>query len=291
MLRCVTCYFNITNADSIKQNYIKFRKNFSLPLTTVELAFDNQEFWIDDSIKIRGNASNIMWQKERLLNIAIQSLPHNTDIIAWLDADIIFHDDSWVTKATKSIDNYPVVQLFSHVFETGDDVVHNGLGYVYASRQQENSIISNSIDNTNIRKGGGTGLCWALRSDIVDMGLDDKSIVGVSDLHQLIFWEGDWDNHYIQILPPKYRISALKNGFMHYLKVQGNIGYIDSTIEHLHHGTFKNREYYHKQKILIDHDFDPNNDIVIDNNGLWKWNSDKFNLHQDIHNMFFNRKE
>ena len=73
MLHCISSYFNPTNSKKIKENYLTFRKNLKVPLTTVELAFNDQPFFISDSIKIRGDTNNIMWQKERLLNIAIDS--------------------------------------------------------------------------------------------------------------------------------------------------------------------------------------------------------------------------
>lgn len=291
MIKCITCYFNISNSKNVKQNYIKFRQNFKLPITTVELAFNDQDFFIEDSIKIRGNNNNLLWQKERLLNIAISSFSNKPDAIIWIDCDILFHDETWIQKTIKQLENYPVVQLFSEVFENYNNIKNNNFGYAYLSRKINN--IKKFTNNNSYINGqfGKTGLGWAIRSDVLTNNLEDTSIVGVSDLHQVILWEGAWDNHYLQIMPPKYRLHILKKGFAHYLKVQGNIGYIDSTIEHLYHGSFKNRNYYNKQKILIDHNFDPENDIAIDHNGLWKWNSDKTNLHNDIENIFYTRKE
>jgi len=115
MLRCVTCYFNVNNSDRVKNNFIEFRNNFNAPLTVVELAFDDQPFWIDDSIQIRGDSSHLMWQKERLLNIGIQSLPPNVDKVAWVDADIIFEDLGWFKKLEERLDYVPFCQVFKKV--------------------------------------------------------------------------------------------------------------------------------------------------------------------------------
>ncbi|MBM4317211.1 MAG: hypothetical protein FJ116_06995, partial [Deltaproteobacteria bacterium] len=95
MLGIITCVFNPTNSRKIRDNYAQFRKNLNHPILTVELAFNDQPFFIEDAIQIRGTNENLMWQKERLLNIALESLPEQIDKIAWLDADIIFKNNSW----------------------------------------------------------------------------------------------------------------------------------------------------------------------------------------------------
>ena len=111
MLHCISSYFNPTNSKKIKENYLTFRKNLKVPITTVELAFNDQPFFISDSIKIRGDTNNIMWQKERLLNIAIDSLPNNIDKIAWIDADILFENEKWFYDTEKELDDYEARQL------------------------------------------------------------------------------------------------------------------------------------------------------------------------------------
>ena len=43
-------------------------------------------------------AGNTLWQKERLLNIAIENLPKTVEKVMWLDSDLIFLNDDWVAE-------------------------------------------------------------------------------------------------------------------------------------------------------------------------------------------------
>ena len=115
MLSFICSYFNFGNSDIIKSNYIKFRKNFPHPITTVEVALPNQDFFIEDSIKIRANDLNIFWQKERCHNIAIENLPDNTESSAWVDTDIIFHNKDFMEDTIEQLENYKFQQQIKFV--------------------------------------------------------------------------------------------------------------------------------------------------------------------------------
>ena len=113
----ITSYFNpFHNADRI-HNYLTFRKNLRLPLITVEWApdgiFELTNDDADEVIQISGG--NIMWQKERLLNIALESLPLSCEYLAWLDSDIIFSDPNWHERARALLKKYDFIQLFDKV--------------------------------------------------------------------------------------------------------------------------------------------------------------------------------
>ena len=102
----ITSYFNFTDSKRIKNNYIEFRKRFPYKLYTAELALNHQQFFIDDSLKFTATENNIVWQKERLLNLLIETLPHNTDIIVWVDCDIVFNNNSILKDIDKAINEF-----------------------------------------------------------------------------------------------------------------------------------------------------------------------------------------
>ena len=80
----ITCYFNPVGYRSRLANYRVFRRHLSVPLVTVELAYD-AEFHLDRDdaeIMIQVRGGDVLWQKERLLNIALAALPRACRTVA-----------------------------------------------------------------------------------------------------------------------------------------------------------------------------------------------------------------
>ena len=63
-------------------------------------------------LQLRG--TGVMWQKERLLNIAAARLPKSARKVGWFDADIVFKEPDWLERTSHALDRYAVVQPFSH---------------------------------------------------------------------------------------------------------------------------------------------------------------------------------
>ena len=103
-------YFNFSDSIKIKENYIKFRKYFPHPITTIEVALPHQQFFIEDSIKIRSKPNNIFWQKKDVL-ILPETLPLNAQAIAWIDTDIRFYNRHFAKDTLKQLDRY-LEQMF-----------------------------------------------------------------------------------------------------------------------------------------------------------------------------------
>ena len=90
----ITCYFNPVGYRSRLGNYRVFRRHFGalLPLVTVELACD-AAFQLDREdaeIMIQLRGGDELWQKERLLNIALAALPRACRTVAWLDCNVVY---------------------------------------------------------------------------------------------------------------------------------------------------------------------------------------------------------
>jgi len=259
MLEFICSYFNFSNSSKIKTNYIEFRKNFPFDITTVEVALPDQQFFIDDSIKIRADYSNVLWQKERCLNIAIENLKSHTDSIAWIDTDIIFSNNNLIEDTNKALNRYKVVQLFDKCFERPTvNPYHNNI-----------SLGKKIVDNIDI-KFPAIGFCWAFRRDIlIEDRLYDLDPVGNSDVLQMLTWMGTWNHKTIINLNSGYRKEFLLWAWNSYEKVQGDIGYVPGTIEHLYHGDQYYRQYHKRNDILIRNNFLPSRDLRIDQNGLY----------------------
>ena len=109
-LWAITCYFNPMRYRRRLANFRIFRDRLQLPLVAVELAYGPEfELQAQDAeilIQLRDDAA-VLWQKERLLNVALQALPSSCRKVAWLDCDIFFTAPGWIEDANSLLDRYP----------------------------------------------------------------------------------------------------------------------------------------------------------------------------------------
>lgn len=280
MLQFITSYFNFIDSYKIKQNYINFRKKFPYNIITIELALPHQKFFIDDSIKIHCETNQILWQKERCLNIALDNLSNNIDSIAWIDADLILHNDNFLNDADYTLSNHKVAQIFERVFENPNiNSTHNTLSFA------KDHIEGHNLDYAAI------GFGWAMRKEVLEYGFYDSDILGNSDCLQLISWLGIWNHRLIQQLTPKHRLHYLQWAIKSFNIVNGDIGCIKGDIEHMYHGNMLNRKYVTRSQILTNNSYDPDLDIRVDTNKLYSLSIDKLTLQNEIFNYFMDRKD
>src|SRR6185295_15513837 len=100
-----------------RENFRIFRERLSVPLVAVELSF-NGVFELgpgDAEILIQIQGRDVIWQKERLLNVAVQALPAACTKVAILDCDVLFVRPDWVEALCQLLDQAAIVQPFSTV--------------------------------------------------------------------------------------------------------------------------------------------------------------------------------
>ena len=88
----ITSYFNPVRYARKLENYRAFRRRLNVPLVAVELFYDSKPELTksDADILIQISGRDVLWQKERLLSIALRSVPDHCDKVAWLDCDLLF---------------------------------------------------------------------------------------------------------------------------------------------------------------------------------------------------------
>jgi hypothetical protein len=221
-----------------------------------------------------------MWQKERLLNLAIERVPEQYTKIAWLDSDILFLNQTWVEEAEKALDDKLVVQLFE-VVERLDERSRPecaALGTAAASARRTG------------RKSGSPGGAWAARRDVLP--LFDDHILGGSDQMTASAWLGDWkERRFRGLMNDAWYQEYLKLGIEQYEKVRGNVGFVSGEILHFWHGARLNRDYADRWEYLALYDYQPSLDIQLDSNGLWTWASDKTDMQALVRHYFRERRE
>src|SRR5687767_13303236 len=117
-LWAITSYFNPLKYRRRRENYRVFRDNLAVPLVTVELSFNGKfQLGYDDAeILIQLHGGDVMWQKERMLNIALQSVPTDCESIAWVDCDVVFDSPEWAERARRALDRYALIHLYREIY-------------------------------------------------------------------------------------------------------------------------------------------------------------------------------
>ncbi len=293
----VTCFFNPAGYRARTENYHIFRENFPLPLITVELAYDEpfalQEGDADILVQLRGGAK--LWQKERLLNIGFKHLPGSCTMVVWADADVLIDDPDWPAAIEESLDESPLVHPYTLVRyftpvgleeSTKMSTIAAWKEGRYPPRWQRGlrSEANHPLSN---------GYVWAARRELIDKhGLYDGCIVGGGDTacvcaaagcpEDVVFFHQMVGNQ-----ATRYRQWAREFN----KSVQGNIGVLPHSIDHLWHGTAGNRQYVNRHGRLKATGFDPTRDLQPAGNGAWDWASDNEKLHAFLEEYFRSRCE
>jgi hypothetical protein len=296
----VTAYYNPCTYKIKLSNYETFIAslcNSNLNWLVVECSFGDEPFTLPSSPNvIRVRARHVMWQKERLLNLAFEHLPDDCTKIAWLDSDILFTNGDWAVQTSALLDHYPIVQPFDNVIRLprgktcydGEGDQWKSFAAVYA--QCPNEMLTGRFD-----KHGHTGFAWAARRDILaEHGLYDACVSGSGDHMMAHGFCGDWESNCIErILGGNTRHKAHFVAWCRriYKDVRARVGRVPGTLLHLWHGDMNNRRYVLRNQELALFEFDPATDIRIGSSGCWEWNSDKPDLHKWAVNYYAQRRE
>jgi hypothetical protein len=301
----ITSYFNPAGFKSRAPNYRIFRENLAIPLVTVELSFDGR-FELsekDADVLIQISCGAVLWQKERLLNIALKSVPADVDGIAWIDGDVVFERSDWVEEAKKQLREYNVVQLLSDQVDLKPDDHRTNFDYfdtpasghgvvsmVHAGKFNHAKVTPPSAQN---RRSFVWGLAWAARRHILeDHGLYDAMIVGGATRAVVSAMYGDFDKVVEGCLfTPAYARHYLNWARPFHRAVGGRIGFVPGRLYHLWHGDIENRNYAGRHRGLADCNFDPDADLVVGANGAWQWARPRPDLEKFLTNHFIGRAE
>lgn len=302
-LWAITSYYNPMRYRRRQSNYRLFRERLRAPLLTVELAY-GPDFELGDGdadmlLRLRG--TSVLWQKERLLNLALESLPDDCTKVAWIDCDVFFEDADWDLALERALDDAVLVHPFYrvHYLERGWTPSLNGTASDF-TRRSIAAVVSEgtpppiAFAHTNERRlNHSTGFVWGARRELLDRHrFYDASIIGGGDRLLVCaafgFLEGAARVH--RDFPAR-RDHFLRWGEAFAADVGGRIGVLDLTLYNLWHGDMANRRPGLRYQGLDEFDFDPARDIAVDAAGAWRWASDKPGLHKYVRDYFEGRRE
>jgi hypothetical protein len=316
----VTSYYNPAGYRRRLSNFQAFRRNLKAPLVVVELAKEGEHQLRhehgDKVIQLTGDSH--IWQKERLLNIAIASLPRYVKYVAWIDCDVAFERNDWVEQAISKLEkNGGVLQLFETVIHCPKDYDPNGdKSFLSVNTKDLFSEISGASiaaqgkykvpENTFAREladqnvaitdnsAESPGHGWAARvSDLRKVGIYDANIIGGGDSIFFHCATGTLDS----FLKERY-CSSFHESHIRTWKEQADaaglfdkITFLEGKLFHFWHGKFTDRHYRLRHKIPFDANFDPQSDIKLASNQTWQWTNPEGNLAQQVRNYFKSRQE
>jgi hypothetical protein len=296
-LWAITAYFNPVKYESRRLAYRVFRRHLCVPLVAVELSFDGrfelQKGDADILIQISGGA--VVWQTQRLLNIALKHVPSNVNKIAWMDCDIVFADSDWPARAEDALENYNYVQPFSDaiMLRRGEQIKdHNS---PYDGRIAVTKLCQNGDLNILAQRRGHdvpfAMLAWAARRDCLEQHkFYDAAIVGGADMLFFSALNGRsdfaiWRFNLNSVLAEHYARWAAR---IPRTSLE-NFAYIDGEIWHLWHGELVNRHRTSRWNLVKD--FNPFLDIKLSDNESWEFTEEGKRLETGIKSFFVSRQE
>jgi len=294
----ITTYYNPAAYETKMVNYRRFAEALErsgIALYTIELAFGDDPFAlpaVPTTFRVRGR--DIIWQKERLMNLLMREVPERYTKIIWLDCDVLFSNPDWAVASSAALDRYQVIQPF----EWAVRLPRNELQYDQDGELHEGFAALNSrtahrnADHFDLH--GHTGYAWGIRRETLDRhGFYDACISGSGDHLMAHAFYGDIDTRCV------YRMIGTGRYFDHFSKwankiyesVHGAVGFVPGYLLHLWHGDTSDRRYFERNQELIGMNFDPAQDLALDASGLLMWSEDNPGLRTWAVEFFSARKE
>lgn len=298
-LVAITTYFNPCRYNSRRANYDLFMEGMrasGVPCITVECAFPRQEFELPEALDVvRIRAETLLWQKERLLNLAASWLPPTCKYVAWLDCDILFDNPRWTEDLVAVLKHSKVAQVWETCVRMGP----NQVGEAAEPARSFASVMTlepHHLECGRYDKHGHTGYGWAMRREIFDaVGLYEAAVSGSADHFMAHAVYGKYGFCIENALKRDARqIAHLKDwGDRFYALVNGSLGVVPGNIRHLWHGDLADRRYFLRMHDITDLGFDPYTDLLAKPGCPLEWapGMNKQGLRDYFANYFAMRRE
>ena len=296
----VSAYFDsegYTSKVRALRAYLAVMERSGIPMILVEGCFGRRPFMLpksDQVLHIR--CPSVMWQKERLINLAIDHVPSSCRKVAWLDTDIFFENPRWAVETANLLDNFPIVQPFdlalwlppgAMIFR-GEGIAWSGFAAV--SHNHPGLFLSGDFD-----RHGHSGYAWAARKDLIrNHGLYDRSVVGSGDHLMAHAMMGDLSSPCVTnsvgaANPFRDSFHAWAKSF--HQDVRSKVGFVRGAVLHRWHGERKKRRYYRRMVGLLARGYNPSLDVRVAPSGALEWTEHGAVLGRWMKDYFTGRQE
>jgi len=283
-LAYISTFFNLAGAQTRRNCLRRFLANLpagEAPVFIVEgyLAGNTPELPAQISgavTTLHVPVTDIIWHKERLLNLAIERLPDVYDAVCWIDSDIVFLCENITDSIVAVLRDWPIAQPWQKLQalnEHGNIVPRLS---AHGTPLWENSAAwanQCSPGNRDKIRGAPAGAICARRETIVAMGgIFDAALCSSNDL---LFLRAIFNQPLLPDDP-----LALSNSFVEYYDsyrskaaatTRGALGHVAGDILHFFHGKCEFRQHEQQRLLLRKFDYSPQQHLRICASGAYGW--------------------
>lgn len=298
----VSCYFNPCNYTNRASNYLRFaeglrKQNVNLLMVQLRRHSDEVTIPAHTCTKVVDVIEpDVLWAKERLLNIALKSLPPECTQVCWCDCDILFGRDDWAMACSHLLEYHKVLQPFQEaIFLAPNETPQNhtrflpntSFAYRHAQRRRQGlfgfaSHHQQTSQDAEAIYSAHPGYAWAAQREVLERinGLCDICIMGHGDLVMALAfthdpalegplpdqWTGQWEPAWSNLLKLEVRRWQQHASEV----VAGDVIACLGRIYHLWHGPKRARQYHQRAHLLCD--FNPARHLQRSpGSDTWQW--------------------
>ena len=222
----------------------------------------------DSQVYSRVYTPNLLWHKEALLNALIKQLPAKYKYIFWVDADVIFMNNDWLTEGVEQLKKHKIIQPFEYCVHLEREETRPSWDTIdirYSktpnkiNKKAWRSFCANYVDTLGfegypaVKKEwdeadydthGHVGFAWAARRDVLEaVPLYDKALIGGAD-HIIAHAAAGQLAH--KCITKSFtdnidEVHEWSEDF--YSVVGGDIGFVGGELYHIWHGDIDKRQY------------------------------------------------
>ena len=292
---------NPLNWQAPHRNWLRFARHMldsGVNLTVVECAFGEEDFTcqMEGVNHIGVRAVTRGWTKENLLNIGIHRVPE-AQYIAWIDADVIFRRPDWAEATVRALQHYDVVQPWRDAYDLGphgDHIAHHrSFCHQHFHRKP---VVPNGPKFWHSDGGPHqyphSGYAWAMTRTAYDRvgGLFEYGGMGSGDHHMALGLVGHAAKSMPHDVHDAYRAEVMRWAERAERPINGNIGFVPGTIEHLFHGRKSDRGYQSRWE-MFRKGFHPHEDLKRNAYGVFEFAQNKPELRHAFDLYLHSRNE
>ena len=259
-------------------------------LTVIECAYGEEDHVCDDdgARHIGVRATTRVWNKENLLNLAVQRTPE-ARYIAWIDADVMFRRPDWAIATLRALQHYHVVQPWSDALDLGPNGELIAWHKSFCRQWFHRAPVVPA--GKPFWKGDGgpydyphSGYAWAMTRQAFDWvgGLFELGGMGSGDHHMALGLVGEAAASLPFGATSAYRDEVFRWSDRALRHINRKLGYVEGVLEHEFHGRKSDRGYLSRWDMFVKHQFDPLEDLKRNSHGVLEWAGNKPDLSHEF---------